>query len=96
MREICSVFFEFTEQPGPWPDAPAGRSRREMIARSKGLSIFRGVGQRRDDLDPEQAAALAQSLPLPTFDADRRLIELDSLEGGHRPHRKPHRGGRRR
>ena len=96
MREICSVFFDFQEHPEPWPDAPAGRSRREMIARSKGLSIFRGVGTRRDDLDPEQAAALAQSLPLPTFNADRRLIELDRLEGGSKAQRPSSRGGRRR
>jgi tRNA (guanine-N7-)-methyltransferase len=96
MKDICAVFFDFVEHNDPWPDAPAGRSRREMIARSKGLSIFRGVGTRRDDLDPEQAAALAQSLPLPTFDADRRLIELDSMEGGQKPRRKPYRGGRRR
>lgn len=96
MREICSVFFEFVEYPGPWPDAPEGRSRREMIARSQGLSIFRGIGTRCDDLDPEQAAALALSLPLPTFDADRRLIELDSLEGGQKTRQRSHRGGRRR
>lgn len=97
MRGILSVFFEFTEHPGPWPDAPQGRSRREMIARSKGLDIFRGTGIRRDDIDLEQAEALARSLPLPTFNADRRLIELDALEGGANT-RKPHsqRGRRRR
>lgn len=82
MREICSFFFEWTDHPDPWPDAPEGRSRREMIARSKGLSIFRGIGTKRADLDPVRAAELAQSLPLPVFNADRRLIELDSIEGG--------------
>ncbi len=84
MQEICSFFFEMTDHPAPWPDAPEGRSRREMIARSKGLTIFRGSGIKRDDLDPLQAAALAKSLPLPVFNADRRLVELDALDGGPR------------
>ena len=82
MKEICSFFFEFTEHPAPWSDAPEGRSRREMIARSKGLSIFRGIGIKREDLDPAKTAELAQSLPLPVFNADRRLIELDEIDGG--------------
>jgi tRNA (guanine-N7-)-methyltransferase len=90
MKEICSVFFEFTDHPAPWPDAPEGRSRREMIARSQGLTIFRGVGIKREDLDPAQAASLAQSLPLPVFNADRRLIELDAIDGG-KPQRRPRR-----
>ena len=90
MKEICSFFFEFTEHPAPWPDALEGRSRREMIARSKGLSIFRGIGTRRADLDPEKASELARNLPLPVFNADRRLIELDQLDGG-KPRRRGHR-----
>ncbi len=51
-----------------------------MIARSKGLTIYRGIGTKRADLDPVQATQLAASLPLPVFNADRRLMELDSLE----------------
>ena len=82
MKEICSFFFEFTEHPTAWPDAPQGRSRRELIARSKGLSIFRGTGIKREDLDPTKAAELARNLPLPMFNADRRLIELDAIDGG--------------
>ena len=84
MKEICSHFFEWTDHPAPWPDAPEGRSRREMIARSKGLTIFRGIGTKRADLDPQQATKLANSLPLPVFNADRRLLELDSIESGRR------------
>lgn len=87
MKEICAFFFEFEEHHTPWPDAPEGRSRREMIARSKGLTIFRGTGTKRAELDPAQAAALAQSLPLPVFNADRRLIELDRLDSGKPPRR---------
>ncbi len=84
MREVCSHFFEWTDHPAPWPDAPEGRSRREMIARSKGLTIYRGIGTKRADLDPVQATQLAASLPLPVFNADRRLMELDSIESGRR------------
>src|SRR5207249_1329998 len=55
MTRAMSVFFDFREQPGPWPDAPEGRSRREILARSRGLRIFRGYGFRRDDITPEES-----------------------------------------
>ena len=82
-RYMCGVvpaFFEFEERREPWPDAPRGKTRREIIARSKGLPIFRGVGRARVDIDAGAARLVAESLPLPTFDADRRLMELDRLE----------------
>lgn len=94
MRQMCSVYFDFQELDGPWPDAPAGRTRREIIARSRGLPIFRGEGIRRDDLDPQRAAELAKSLPLPTFNADRRLLQLDQLD--RRSDSEFRQGGRRR
>lgn len=80
MRDVVPAFFEFEERREPWPDAPRGRTRREIIARSKGLPIFRGSGRARTDIDEAAALAAAQALPLPTFDADRRLVELDRLE----------------
>ncbi len=82
IRQVVPMFFEFTERDTPWPDSPRGRTRREIMARNKGLPIFRAEGRSRMDLDLEQARALAESLPLPTFDADRRLVELDRLERG--------------
>jgi tRNA (guanine-N7-)-methyltransferase len=97
MRQVAPVFFEFTERDAPWPDSPHGRSRREIMARSKGLPIFRGEGRARTDLDLEQARSLAESLPLPMFDADRRLVELDRIERGDlRTKRRPqHRRSKR-
>lgn len=95
MKQIAGHFFEWSESLEPWPDAPHGRSRREIIARSKGLPIFRGVGMRRDALDPQTALTLAQNLPLPVFNADRRLLELDTIDQGH-PVRQTHRRRRRR
>src|SRR5262249_3504864 len=44
MLEIVPVFFDFEERQTPWPDAPRGRTRREIMAMRRGLPIFRGVG----------------------------------------------------
>src|SRR5437588_82894 len=72
--------FHFAEHPGPWPNAPEGRSRREILARSRGLRIFRGVGHRRDDIAPREALALAETLPPPDFRSRGPWLELDALE----------------
>lgn len=80
VQQVVPTFFEFAAHPEPWPDAPEGRTRREIIARSKGLTIFRGIGRARTDIDPEQARQLAEGLPPPIFNADRQLMELDAIE----------------
>jgi tRNA (guanine-N7-)-methyltransferase len=84
LREVVPVFFEFEERPSPWPDAPKGRTRREIIALRRGLPVFRGLGKARVELSPGEALRLAEALPPPVFDADRRLRELDDLEREHR------------
>ena len=80
MRQVVPVFFDFEEHPGRWPDAPKGRTRREIIALRKGLPVFRGFGKAKLALSETEALHLAESLPPPTFDADRRLQALDALE----------------
>ncbi|MCE5326728.1 MAG: methyltransferase domain-containing protein [Planctomycetaceae bacterium] len=80
MQQVVPGFFEFTEHPDPWPDAPQGRTRREIIALSRGLPIFRAVCHARTDLDLQEAVKVAAALPPPVFNADRRLMELDKLE----------------
>ncbi len=80
IREVVPVFFEFQERGGPWPDAPKGRTRREIIALRRGLPVFRGWGSARVGLSEAEARRLAEGLPPPVFDADRRLRELDALE----------------
>ncbi|HWE40624.1 MAG TPA: methyltransferase domain-containing protein [Isosphaeraceae bacterium] len=80
IRRVVPVFFEFLERDGPWPDAPEGRSRREILARSRGLRVFRGVGTRRDDLATEDALALAQTLPAPRFRSRGPWCDLDAIE----------------
>src|SRR3954451_25377752 len=81
IREVVPYFFAFHERIGTWPDAPRGRTRREIMAIKRGLPLFRGSGPARTDLSAEQAQALAEALPPPVFDADRRLRWLDEEEG---------------
>jgi tRNA (guanine-N7-)-methyltransferase len=85
MARIVPLFFEFAEHPRPWPDAPEGRSRREILARSRGLRIFRGSGRRRDQLDRPAAEALAASLPRPTFRSRGPWCDLDAIENAPEP-----------
>jgi tRNA (guanine-N7-)-methyltransferase len=80
IREIVPVFFDFHERIGRWPDAPKGRTRREIIALRRGLPIFRGWGTARQGLSETEALRLAEALPPPVFNADRRLRELDEWE----------------
>jgi tRNA (guanine-N7-)-methyltransferase len=80
LRQVVPVFFEFEERDKPWPDAPKGRTRREIIALRRGLSVFRGSGRPRAELGRAEAVHLAEGLPMPVFDADRRWQELDALE----------------
>jgi tRNA (guanine-N7-)-methyltransferase len=82
LREVVPVFFDWAERPGRWPDAPKGRTRREIIARSKGLPVFRGAGTPRVGLSEDEALKLADALPPPVFNADRRLRQIDELERG--------------
>lgn len=80
IREIVPMFFEFHERIGRWPDAPKGRTRREILALRRGLPIFRGSGTARQGLSTTEALHLAETLPPPVFDADRRLRELDKCD----------------
>jgi tRNA (guanine-N7-)-methyltransferase len=80
IRAVVPEFFTFHERIGVWPDAPKGRTRREIIALRRGLPVFRGSGTARPDLSRADAVRLAEALPPPVFDADRRLRELDHLE----------------
>ncbi len=77
MTQVLPAFFRFEERPDPWPDAPEGRTRREIMARQRGLAIFRGVATRRDELGPDDLSVLIESLPLPTFRSRGPWCELD-------------------
>ena len=73
------MFFDFQEQLGSWPDALKGRTRREIVAQKKKLPVFRGYGTAKADLSEDEALRRTESLPPPTFDADRRLRDLDRM-----------------
>jgi tRNA (guanine-N7-)-methyltransferase len=85
MSRVLPSFFNFAEHPEPWPDAPEGRTRREILARQRGLTIFRGVGIRRGDLSDGALAALAKALPLPRFHSRGPWCDLDRMEQA-KPH----------
>ena len=80
MQRVVPVFFDWQVRIGTWPDAPKGRTRREILALRRGLPVHRGFGTPRPGLESAEALRLAAGLPPPTFDADRRLQELDKLE----------------
>jgi tRNA (guanine-N7-)-methyltransferase len=80
MLEVLPSFFGFREQTGPWPDAPEGRTRREILALKRGLAIYRGFGSRRDDLTPEAVTLMASSLPPPVFRSRGPWCDLDRLD----------------
>lgn len=67
--QVVPAFFEFEEHPGRWPDAPRGRTRREIYALQQSLRVFRGVGRARGALSNVQCDTLASLLPHPTFDS---------------------------
>lgn len=79
LKLVVPSLFAFQEQTGPWPDAPRGRTRREILARRKGLSVFRGEG-RRLELDADEARRRVADLPEPYFDAGRPMMEVERLE----------------
>ena len=47
IAKIAPVFFDFRAHPDAWPDAPEGRSRREILARRRGMRIYRAEGLKR-------------------------------------------------
>ena len=64
LLEAVRRHFEPQVLPGPWPDAPKGRTRREILARQKGLVVWRMAARRLDV--PRDVA-----VPRPDFDANR-------------------------
>ena len=64
LLQAVAKHFEPELIPGPWPDAPRGRTRREILARQKGLAVWRMVARRRE-------VPQAMEIPRPDFDANR-------------------------
>ncbi|MBI1830699.1 MAG: methyltransferase domain-containing protein [Planctomycetes bacterium] len=81
LKQALPVFVAFQEQRDPWPDAPRGRTRREIIAMRRGYAVYRGWGVRKE-MTIEEAVERAKMLPPPDFDAGPRHKDLDELERG--------------
>ncbi|MEK7242891.1 MAG: tRNA (guanine-N7)-methyltransferase, partial [Thermodesulfobacteriota bacterium] len=64
LRAAVPFHFEPELHRDPWPDAPRGRTRREILARKKGLAVWRMVAKRLETPRPG-------SPPEPVFDANR-------------------------
>lgn len=79
LMRVLPEFFNFEERSDPWPDAPQGRTRREILARKRGLAVHRGVGVVRP-LEADERRRLAESLPVPTFHAGRPPRGIDAQE----------------
>jgi tRNA (guanine-N7-)-methyltransferase len=47
IAKIAPEIFDFRAHVDPWPDAPEGRSRREILARRRGMRIYRAEGLKR-------------------------------------------------
>jgi tRNA (guanine-N7-)-methyltransferase len=77
IRSVVAEFFDFHERIGRWPDAPKGRTRREIVAIRRGLPVFRGSGTPKAGLSLDEAERMALGLPPPTFAADRCLRMAD-------------------
>ena len=77
---VLPKFFDFHEQHGPWPDAPQGRTRREILALNRRYPIYRGWGTVKKEMTIEEIAVLVRELPPPDFDAGPRHRDLDRLE----------------
>jgi tRNA (guanine-N7-)-methyltransferase len=80
LTQVVPLFFEMDEQSGPWPDAPAGRTRREILARQLELPIYRALCRPRHDLNRQDAIRAAEQLPLPRFDATRKFQQVEEHE----------------
>ena len=59
---------------------PRKAHRREILARQRGLAVFRGVGIRRPDLSAQDLSSLAESLPFPKFHSRGPWCELDRMD----------------
>jgi tRNA (guanine-N7-)-methyltransferase len=71
LSQIAPALFDFDELTGNWPDAPRGRTRREIYARQHRMKIHKAQC-RPKALAEEEIARLIGQMPRPTFDAAKK------------------------
>ena len=67
IKQVVSSIFLWREVEQPWQEDPLGRSRREMLSRQRGLTIYRGEATKNDALSEQQVQQAVEQLPLPQF-----------------------------
>lgn len=91
-KQLVSATMQWHDQDGPWSEDPHGRSRREFVATEKGLTIYRGWAERRDDLSQTEMSELIVNMPQPTF-----TVESPECESTRKDRKRGNwRSGRRR
>jgi tRNA (guanine-N7-)-methyltransferase len=69
LRRVLPLFFDFQDIKSGWPDAPQGRTRREIYARRHKMTIFRGQVRPLPALTAESLQQIVQRAPRPNFSA---------------------------
>jgi len=85
LLEAAAKYFELELHADPWPGQPEGRTRREIIARRKGMTIRRVTARRR-------SRPLPVEIPRIDFDTRRgspRLRRAPGPSGSGRPRSHP-------
>jgi tRNA (guanine-N7-)-methyltransferase len=62
LKAVLPALFAIREQRAPWPDAPAGRTRREIYARKHGMPIY-AAEARPLPLSAAEREAIVAALP---------------------------------
>jgi tRNA (guanine-N7-)-methyltransferase len=87
MRQASTAFFDVTDHEEPWPDAPQGRTRREIYALQHGLTVTRAICRPKAGLSRQDCEEIASGMAMPNFETSRKPP--------HRPiHRRRSRGRR--
>jgi tRNA (guanine-N7-)-methyltransferase len=79
LEEVLPALFELRPMRSRWPDAPQGRTRREIIALRRGLSVCRAICRPRRELDEAEARSIAGQLPQPVFDARDEAMSEEEI-----------------
>jgi tRNA (guanine-N7-)-methyltransferase len=66
LSKVAPALFELEELTETWPDAPAGRTRREIYARQHKMKVYKACCRPRR-LPEAEVEATVRQLPLPEF-----------------------------
>lgn len=92
-QKAIEPLFQITATPESWLEDPLGRTRREIVARAQGLSIFRAIATKLPDFDDQAYATYLAAAPRAEFDA---MEAHPQNQGARSKNRGRRRGGRQR